>query len=308
MVDAKGGPPGVIAVVQRGRQRQVLTAGVSKLGSDRPPRASMHMRLASTSKAFSGAIALSLVESGELNLDDTVGEILPSLAPEWNDVTLQQALTHTSGIPSFTTNAEFLDALSADPLVGPPDQASLLSYVTDEPLVFPPDSSYAYSNSDNIVVALMAEEATGLSYRQVLRREVLRPLGMRKTSLPPTAKMPKPFIHGYDTPGAQGDPEDYSEVLDPNWTGASGGLVSTPARPQRLRARLHQRRAVRQGGPQAAARRWSRGARSRPARAGTAPAPASSATAATAAPSSATPATSSATRSSSAPPRTAGAR
>ena len=40
--------------------------------------------------------------------------------------------------------------------------------------------------------------------------------------------MPKPFIHGYDTPGAQGDPEDYSEVLDPNWTGASGGLVSTP--------------------------------------------------------------------------------
>jgi D-alanyl-D-alanine carboxypeptidase len=93
-VRAPGGPPGVISLVRRGGRTFVHRAGVADLESKRRWRTSDHMRVASTSKAFSGAVALSLVRRGRLELDDTIGERLPDLPPAWSAVTLGQALHH----------------------------------------------------------------------------------------------------------------------------------------------------------------------------------------------------------------------
>ena len=57
------------------------------------------MRIASVAKAFSGAVALALVDRGRLHLGDTMGELLPRLPSNWAPVTLRQALNHTSGLP-----------------------------------------------------------------------------------------------------------------------------------------------------------------------------------------------------------------
>jgi D-alanyl-D-alanine carboxypeptidase len=75
LVAMEGGPPGVIAVVQRGQHREVHAFGAAKLGTQwpRPPRVDDRMRIASAAKAFSGAVALSLVSKGALSLDDTIG-------------------------------------------------------------------------------------------------------------------------------------------------------------------------------------------------------------------------------------------
>ena len=63
------------------------------------------MRIASTAKAFSGAVALSLVSKGTLSLNDTIGEFLsdlPKPPPDaWAQVTLRQLLNHTSGLPDY---------------------------------------------------------------------------------------------------------------------------------------------------------------------------------------------------------------
>jgi D-alanyl-D-alanine carboxypeptidase len=80
VVGTPGGPPGVISVVRRGGRRLVHRAGVADLRTDRRWRVFDHMRLASTSKAFSGAVALALVRRGRLELDDTIGELLPAPA------------------------------------------------------------------------------------------------------------------------------------------------------------------------------------------------------------------------------------
>lgn len=79
LVAMPGGPPGVIAVVQRGDQVRVHTAGYADVESKRRPQATDYMRIASVAKAFSGATALSLVQDGVLSLDDTIGQRLPSL-------------------------------------------------------------------------------------------------------------------------------------------------------------------------------------------------------------------------------------
>ena len=96
----------------------------------------------------------------------------------------------------------------------------------DTPLRFRPGSRYEYSDTDNVVVALMAEAATGLPYERLLARHVYRPLGLRHTSLPRTLRLPAPFMRGYDV-GAGMAPEDVSHVINPALAWASGGIVST---------------------------------------------------------------------------------
>jgi len=226
-VDAEGAAPGIAVVVQRGDEEAALhTAGLADLTTDAVPALDDHMRMASVAKAFSGAVALSVVAEGNLALSDTLGTRVTGMPEAWADVTLAQLLHHTSGIPDFSTSDAFVDALTASLLVAPPP-ATLLSYVADEPLLFDPGSEFRYSNSDNIAVGLMVEAATGRTYEQELQDRVYQPLGLTNTSLPSDAVLPTPFIHGYDV--SEDDPEDVSETFAAGWTWASGGIVASPA-------------------------------------------------------------------------------
>ncbi|MEU6486506.1 serine hydrolase domain-containing protein [Streptomyces sp. NPDC046887] len=226
LVRTPGGPPGVIAVLQRDGERQVLTAGTAELGTGRPPRPGDHTRLASASKMYTGAVSLQLVEEGRLRLDDTLGRLLPRLPKAWSAVTLRQLLNHTSGLPDYTSDAEFVRLVVEDPRRRF-DPRRLLDFVADEPLGFRPGTRYRYSNSDNIAVALIAEAVTGRPYEKLLAELVYRPLDLRETSLPGGYRLPEPYLHGYDVdpPAA---PEDASEALSASGVWASGGIVATP--------------------------------------------------------------------------------
>ncbi|MER5963569.1 serine hydrolase domain-containing protein [Streptomyces sp. NPDC002057] len=226
LVRTPGGPPGVIALLRQGDRTSVHRAGVADTRTGRPPRTTDHMRIASVAKAFSGAVALRLVDRDRLELDDTIGEHLPSLPTAWHQVTLRQLLNHTSGLPDFSTAPAFIEILQEDPRHHF-DSRRLLDFVADQGLLFPAGSKYQYSNSDNIAVALMAEAVTGEPYERLLDRLVYRPLDLRQTSLPQGYRLPRPYLHGYDvTPPAP--PEDISEVLSASGVWASGGIVSTP--------------------------------------------------------------------------------
>ncbi len=225
LVARRGGPPGIAVVVQRGRLAKLHTAGVAKVGRRRAIAPSDHMRLASVTKAFSGAVALSLVAEGKLSLQDTVGRWLPSLPAAWAPVTLRQLLQHTSGIPDFSQAKAFGQALQQSLLTAPaPEQ--LLSYSAPV-LDFAPGSRYHYSNSDNIVVALIAAAAGHSPYTAELARRVTAPLGLTATSLPSDALLARPRVDGYAIEPRKA-PEDVSEVFAAGWSGASGGIVSTP--------------------------------------------------------------------------------
>ena len=227
LVEMPGGPPGAIALVQRGSSLRVHAFGVAAVGERGRPRKSDYMRIASVAKAFSGAVALSLVDAGKLSLDDTIGQRLPSQPVAWHSVTLRQLLAHTSGLPDFTQNDAFQKAVSRSLTVALPP-AALLAFVAGKPLVFTPGTQYQYSNSDNIAVGLMVEAATGTSYEDALSTQVLRPLPLHRTSLPAGPEVPAPLIHGYDL-ADDGTPEDVSEIFASGWAWASGGIISTPA-------------------------------------------------------------------------------
>ncbi|MDP9133730.1 MAG: beta-lactamase family protein, partial [Actinomycetota bacterium] len=211
--------------VQRNGKVEYRRRGVADVETGRRPTMRQQVRIASVAKAFSGAVALALVSQGRMSLDDTIGERLPGLLPRADQVTLRQALAHTGGLPDYIRDERFVEKLQANP-TGYLSPRRIVRYVRDEPLRFAPGSRYEYSDTDNIVVGLMAEAATGVSYERLLARNVYNRLGLDLTSLPRTTRMPRPFMHGYEiAPGMP--PEDVSRVINPALAWASGGIVST---------------------------------------------------------------------------------
>jgi D-alanyl-D-alanine carboxypeptidase len=225
LVARSDGPPGIIVVVQHGSTQTVYRAGTSLFGQSVPMETTDHIRVASVAKAYSGAAALSLVADHLLSLSDTVGKWLPTLPVEWHGVTLAELLQHTSGIRDFSSNPEFGKAVMKNP-DNPLSPEALLSYAKPD-LIFTPGTDYHYSNSDNIIVALMIQAASGQSYESELQSRILGPLKLAQTSLPAGSSIPPPFISGYDLdpPNA---PNDVTNFFAAGWSWASGGVIATP--------------------------------------------------------------------------------
>jgi D-alanyl-D-alanine carboxypeptidase len=232
LVSDPAGPPGAIAVVQHHATTTAIPAGAADFGNPgKAPSADDYIRVASVSKAFNGAVALALVAEHALALDDTIEKWLPGLPKAWGAVTLGELLNHTSGIPDFSLCPTFHEAVFAS-LLNPPPPEALLGYVErppcDNPLHFAPGTKYQYSNSDNVIVGLMIQAATKQDYGVVLSQTVSQPLGLSRTSLPSSASISSPYMHGY-VPDASEAPLDVTEHLAAGWSWASGGVVSTPA-------------------------------------------------------------------------------
>jgi len=225
LVRMPGGPPGVAAIVQRGDNRRFHTAGVANEATGSRWRPDDHMRLASVSKAFSGAAALSLVDRGRLSLSDRIRNWLPWLPESWGQVTLAQALHHTGGLPDYSRSKAFQTGFGTHPhaYVAP---RALVEYVTGKPPEFAPGSAYEYSNTDNIVVGLIAAAASDRSYSRVLRRWVNRPLRLHDTTLPTGFRLPAPHVRGYLL-SPPGPPEDATTFISMSSLWAAGGIQST---------------------------------------------------------------------------------
>ena len=225
VIGAPEAPPGIAVLLHRKGEIQVLKRGVADVATGAKINRRQYMRIASVAKAFSGAVALALVSEGRLGLDDTIGQRLPGLLPLANDVTLRQALQHTGGLPDYIFDPEFIDDLVSDPgRYRSPTE--LVEFVADTPLTHTPGTRYEYSDTDNVVVGLMAEAATGMTYDQLLQQYVYGPAKLTGTSLPITVEMPEPYMHGYDVI-ADAPPFDTSELINPSGAWASGGIVST---------------------------------------------------------------------------------
>jgi D-alanyl-D-alanine carboxypeptidase len=228
-VDTRGGPVGAILTLYRQGRTTVLRAGRADAARPGAPRLGDHMRIASISKAFTGAVALHLAQEGRLGLDDTIGQRFAGVLPRaWSMVTVREMLNHTSGLPDYTRSDGFRRQAMTDPH-GYVSPMHIVGWVRNMGLMFAPGSSYEYSNTDNIVVGLIAQRVTGRPFGQLLSALILRPAGLRQTTFPTRRiSLPTPFMHGYELePGKP--PRDVTTFLSPSGAWASGAVVSTPA-------------------------------------------------------------------------------
>ena len=227
LVARDGGPPGLIVLVDSSGKVADYSFGSSKVGTATPIMSTDHLRLASVSKAYSGAVALALVARGVLHLSDKVGTRVRGLPSSWRNATLTELLQHTSGIPDFIRSPEFAEDITAHPDT-PPSRYGLVRLAFPLPMTFtPPGSSYHYSNTENELVGLMVQQATHRTYEQELADLVTGPLGLADTSLPDGVDLPTPYAHGYTVqPGTA--PVDETNAFAAGWSWAAGGVVATP--------------------------------------------------------------------------------
>lgn len=124
--------------------------------------------LGSITKSVTGALITLQAEQGVLKLDDTLGRWFKVVPADKRRITLRMLLTHTSGLP--------MDAESVHEDDTP---QMVLAKTLAEPLVAAPGERFIYSNAGYQLLAAVLEAATGRSYVELAREQLLLPSGMR---------------------------------------------------------------------------------------------------------------------------------
>jgi CubicO group peptidase (beta-lactamase class C family) len=159
----------------------VATNGVRKVGGTAAVKESDLFHLGSMTKAMTATMLSTLVQEGKLSWDMTMAQAFPAIASvmdsRYRDVTLEQLLTHTSGLPRYTTDLEWA---SIPPFTGTPAQqrqAFAQMLLTRPPIG--PAGVYRYSNAGYAVAAAIAERVTGKTWEQLMQQHVFGPLKIR---------------------------------------------------------------------------------------------------------------------------------
>ena len=135
-------------------------------------------RLGSITKQFTSMLIMQLVAEGKIQLDEKMTNYLPDYRKDTgNQVTIHHLLTHTSGIPSYTSLPNFFKDVSRNPYT----VDEFVKQFCSDSLAFEPGSKYSYSNSGYFVLGAIIEEVTGKTYETVLQKRILDPLHMKNT-------------------------------------------------------------------------------------------------------------------------------
>ncbi|WKX72779.1 serine hydrolase [Streptomyces sp. XD-27] len=206
------------------------TSGVADLRSGRSVRAGDKVRIGSITKMFVATVALQLVAERRLCLDTPVRRCLPGLLPaRFGTVTLAHLLGHGSGLPDeqgvpHLSTPEKVFAHRFDPWT--PEQIVAMVTVGDRELKFAPGSKQEYRGINYVLAALVVERLTGRPYGEEIARRILRPLGLRDTSVPgDERRIHGPHVHGY-LRMSDGGLRDITEI-NPSGSWGEGEMIST---------------------------------------------------------------------------------
>ncbi len=167
------GVPGIALAIRSPEGGEFLAAGDASLEQPRPLGPEDRFRIASVTKAFTAAVVMQQIEEGRLSLDDTVERWVPGLLAKGDAITVRNLLGHTSGLPEYTKGEKFIEAFTSGEDLSPRE---IVSFVSSKPLAFEPGTRYEYSDTDNIVLGLIIEAASGRSYEQELHSRILEPV------------------------------------------------------------------------------------------------------------------------------------
>jgi len=154
--------------------------GAAELGPGgevlRPLTEASIFELASVGKAFTAMAVLTLVEAGEVDLEAPVATYLPSFP--YADTRVDHLLTHTSGLVDYLEGMEPADAPD-----GWVHNEDVVAWVAAERVErrFAPGASYAYSNTNYVLLASIVMAVSGQEFGDYLREHVLEPLDIQRT-------------------------------------------------------------------------------------------------------------------------------
>lgn len=243
---AEYGQPGAVMLLRSPAGEITATYGVTSPGGSTPVSVDDHIRIGSNTKTWTGTVILQLVQEGRIALDDPVSTYRPDV-PNGDDITIEQLLMMRSGLANYTETYELNAGLDADPQrVWQPEE--LLAMGLALPPDFAPGEGYHYSNTNTVLLGLIAEQLDGKPLAQIYQDRLFTPLGLTETSFPALddSSLPAPYSDGYywwtnvGTLGSSKLPPDLlagaedgsfsptDGTLDnPSWAWSAGAGIST---------------------------------------------------------------------------------
>jgi CubicO group peptidase (beta-lactamase class C family) len=166
------GTPSVSVAIMRGDDMVLARAwGLADAVSERKAEPSTPYQLGSVSKTFTAALILKLADRRKLSITDPISRHFAGLRPEWQAITIEQLLNHTSGLKTeFRQEASTTDPVSRD---------ALWAMAARDTLASTPGTTFLYSNTGYMVLGALIERLYGKPYADVLRDEIAKPLGLQ---------------------------------------------------------------------------------------------------------------------------------
>jgi CubicO group peptidase (beta-lactamase class C family) len=209
---------GNILVERDGRVILERGYGFAVEGWKVPNTRESRFEIASLSKQFTAASILQLEEAGKLSIQDPVSKYYAQSPAAWRAITIEELLTHTSGIP----NNDLTDYTKG--LAACYSTEDLIGTFRDKPLAFSPGTKWAYTNTEYYLLAYIIEKVSGESYRDYLTEHIFKPLGMSHSEFASSLTVILNMTEGYSS---QDGKLSLREYYDRSLETGAGGITST---------------------------------------------------------------------------------
>ena len=169
---------GSVLVAENGKVIYKKGFGLANMEWNIPNEPDTKFRLGSITKQFTATLILQLAEQGRIKLDGKVSDYLPDYRKDTGArITIHHLLSHTSGVPNYTAQPGFFANVSRNPF----KVDDFVKQYASGDLEFEPGAKFNYSNSGYFLLGDIIEKVTGKPYEQVLKENILNPVGMKNT-------------------------------------------------------------------------------------------------------------------------------
>ena len=187
------GVPGLSAAIIDGENEYFINYGTVK-GKEIDENSCFE--LASTTKSFTALAVMQLEKEGRLKLIDSVSDYLPWFQPTYKksvcNITIENLMCHTSGIPAWTISAIPAGTESDEDLL-----TKTVQNIKDVKLDFQPGTRHYYATINYDVLALILEKITGEKYEDYVTFHILKPLNMQHSFFRTNHECTTKIVQGY---------------------------------------------------------------------------------------------------------------
>ena len=214
-------PGAIVILAKNGIPILNRAYGMANMELNVPLNTDMKMGIGSISKQFAAISILLLQQENKLNIKDEVKKYLPLYNSWGRSITIEQLLTHTSGIPSYTELPGFDSLIDKKTSIN-----KLVNVFSKTPLVFEPGTNWSYSNSGYVLAALIVEKVSRKSFNDFVKDRIFRKLIMTESTFGESdfAIANKTAEYGPNTPRGKVKMEG---KYDWYWAYGAGQIIST---------------------------------------------------------------------------------
>lgn len=162
-----------LAILGSGKILKNTTYGIANLENEIKATDKTLFSINSITKAFVGVAIMQLAEEQKLNIKDPLAKHIKNLPASWQKITIQQVLTHTSGLPDIINEEE--------QVIGHGDEKEAMDQIIGLPVEFQPGEKFRYNQTGYVLLGQIITKLSGMHFTAFIEERQFKPAGMTST-------------------------------------------------------------------------------------------------------------------------------